>query len=144
MYRVRDGVLEVLLAHPGGPFWHNKDDGAWSIPKGEIEPGEDAHAAALREFEEETGIKPEGPYIELTPIKQRSGKTVCAWAFEGDCDPDALESNTFEMEWPPRSGKMREFPEIDRAAFLAIEQAKRKANPAQVALIDELRERVGA
>jgi predicted NUDIX family NTP pyrophosphohydrolase len=143
MYRLRQGVVEVLLAHPGGPFWRNKDDGAWTIPKGEIAPGEDAHAAALREFEEETGIRPEGPYIELTPIQQRGGKTVCAWAFEGDCDPEGIKSNTFEMEWPPRSGKMQQFPEIDRAAFLGIEQAKQKVNPAQMALLDELQERMG-
>jgi predicted NUDIX family NTP pyrophosphohydrolase len=143
MYRVRDGTLEVLLAHPGGPFWRKKDDGAWTIPKGETSPGEDVQAAARREFEEETGIRPEGPFIELTPIRQRSGKTVSAWAFEGNCDPDSIESNTFQLEWPPRSGRMQDFPEIDRAEFFGVAEAKQKINPAQVPLIDEMQKLIG-
>lgn len=143
MYRVREGVLEVFLAHPGGPFWQKKDDGAWTIPKGEISSGENAQAAARREFEEETGIRPEGPFIELTAVRQRSGKTVSAWAFEGDCDPATIESNTFQLEWPPRSGKMQDFPEIDRAAFFGVEEAKRKINRAQIPLLEELQGRVG-
>jgi predicted NUDIX family NTP pyrophosphohydrolase len=143
MYRVRNGALEVLLAHPGGPFWQKKDDGAWTIPKGEISPGEDAQAAARREFEEETGLRPEGPFIELTPIRQRSGKIVSAWAFEGDCDPDSIESNTFQLEWPPRSGRMQDFPEIDRAEFFGVEEARRKINRAQIPLIEELQEHIG-
>ncbi len=143
MYRVRDGTLEVLLAHPGGPFWRKKDDGAWTIPKGETSPGEDVQAAARREFEEETGVRPEGPFIELTPIRQRSGKTVSAWAFEGNCDPDSIESNTFQLEWPPRSGRMQDFPEIDRAEFFGVAEAKQKINPAQVPLIDEMQKLIG-
>src|SRR3981189_1240164 len=101
MYRLRDSELEFLLVHPGGPFWKGKDAGAWTIPKGEIEEGEDALATAKREFEEETGFAPQGELIELTAIKQKGGKTVRAWAFEGDCDPEKMKSNTFTMEWPP-------------------------------------------
>ncbi|MDE3108698.1 MAG: NUDIX domain-containing protein, partial [Acidobacteriota bacterium] len=113
MYRVRDGALEVLLVHPGGPFWVRKDAGAWFIPKGEVDPGEGDHAAALREFSEETGLTPSGPYLPLGTVRHKSGKIVVAWAFEGDCDPAALTSNKFSIEWPPHSGKRREFPEID-------------------------------
>lgn len=138
MYRVQNGKLQVLLVHPGGPFFKNKDDGAWSIPKGEIEPGDELLATATREFEEEIGIVPAGPFIALAPVKQRGGKVVHAWAFEGDCDPSTVISNTFSMEWPPRSGKQVEFPEIDRANFFDVPIAKRKINQAQVALIDEL------
>jgi predicted NUDIX family NTP pyrophosphohydrolase len=138
MYRRRAGELEFLLVHPGGPFWKAKDAGAWTIPKGEIEEGEDALAAAKREFEEELGFKLEGEFIELMPIKQKSGKRVQAWAFEGDCDTSQIKSNTFTMEWPPRSGKMSEFPEVDRAAFFDLREAKEKINPAQVALLEEL------
>ena len=105
MYRIHEGKLQVLLAHPGGPRFENKDDKAWSIPKGEIEPGEDLLEAAKREFEEETGVIPTGPFIALTPVQQKGGKIVHAWAFEGDCDPRATVSNTFTMEWPPRSGR---------------------------------------
>lgn len=138
LYRIDDGNLQVLLAHPGGPFFKNKDDGVWSIPKGEIEPDEDFLAAAQREFEEETGVKPTGPFVALTPVKQKGGKVVHAWAFEGDCDPSAIVSNTFTMEWPPKSGKQTAFPEIDRAEFFDLETARRKINAAQAGLIDEL------
>ncbi len=128
----------MLLAHPGGPFWQRKDDGAWTVIKGEIGAGEQPLETAQREFEEETGIKPDGPFLELTPIQQRGGKVVAAWAFQGDCDPSQIRSNSFAMEWPPRSGQMREFPEIDRAAFFDPEEARRKINPAQAPLIEEL------
>jgi len=138
MYRIRGGALEVLLVHLGGPFWARKDAGAWFIPKGEIDPGEDELAAAKREFEEETGFKPSGPFIALGSVKHKSGKTVTAWAFEGDCDPSALKSNTFEMEWPPRSGKQSEFPEVDRAAFLTLDAAREKLHPAELELLGRL------
>src|SRR3989442_764384 len=126
MYRKCKGALEFLLVHPGGPFWKGKDAGAWTIPKGEIEEGEDPLAAAKREFEEELGFKPRGDFIELTPIKQKGGKIVQAWAFEGDCEPIHFKSNTFTMEWPPRSGRVSEFPEVDQAAFFELEEAKQK------------------
>src|SRR6476646_3631687 len=113
MHRVQNGQPQILLAHPGGPFFKNKDDGAWTIPKGEIEPGEDLLEAAKREFKEETGVTPTGPFIALTPIKQKGGKIVHAWACKGDCDPSAIVSNTFTTEWPPKSGRQMEFPEID-------------------------------
>jgi predicted NUDIX family NTP pyrophosphohydrolase len=131
MYRVRNGALEILLVHPGGPFWARKDNGAWFLPKGEVEDGEDELAAARREFEEETGLEPTGPFFALGSVKQKSGKVVAAWAFEGDCDPSAIHSNTFLMEWPPRSGRQREFPEIDRAAFFTAETARLKMHPAE-------------
>jgi Predicted NTP pyrophosphohydrolase len=143
LYRIRNGALEFLLVHPGGPFWKNKDAGAWTIPKGEIADNEDALAAAKREFEEELGFKPGGPFIELTPIKQKAGKTVHAWAFEGDCDPSQIKSNTFSLEWPPKSGKQAEFPEVDRADFFNLEGAKTKINPAQIPLLEELQCRIG-
>jgi len=142
LYRMHRGTLQVLVVHPGGPLWKHKDDGAWSIPKGEYAPTEDALAAARREFEEETGLRPEGPFLELAPVKLRSGKVVRAWAVEGDCDPARLLSNTFRMEWPPRSGRWAEFPEVDRAAFLSIEEARIKLNPAQVPLLDDLRSKL--
>jgi predicted NUDIX family NTP pyrophosphohydrolase len=142
MYRIRER-LEVLLVHPGGPFWKNKDDGAWSIPKGEVEAGEELLAVALREFTEETGIVPRPPYTPLTPITQKSGKTVHAWAFEGDCDPSAIRSNTFSMEWPPRSGKTMEFPEVDRAGFFELVEGRLKLNPSQAPLLDELERVIG-
>jgi len=138
LYRIRDGALEFLLVHPGGPFWKNKDDGAWTIPKGEIADNEEPLAAAIREFEEELGFKPSGQFIELTPIKQKAGKLVHAWAVEGDCDPSQIKSNTFSMEWPPRSGKQEEFPEVDRAEFFKLEAAKTKINPGQIPLLEEL------
>ena len=138
MYRWRDEALEFLLVHPGGPFWKGKDAGTWTIPKGEIQPAEAPLMAAQREFEEELGLKPQASLLELTTIKQKGGKVVHAWAFEGDCDPASIRSNTFTMEWPPRSGKSSEFPEVDRAAFFTFEQAKGKINPAQVAFLEEV------
>ena len=137
LFRRRD-ELEVLLVHPGGPFYRNKDQGAWSIPKGEIDAGEDLFEAACREFQEETGITASGPFMPLTPIRQKGGKTVHAWAFEGDCDPEAVHSNTFTMEWPPRSGRQQEFPEIDRAEFFDLATAREKLLASQVPLLDEL------
>lgn len=138
MYRIREGALEVLLVHPGGPFWARKDTGAWFIPKGEVAPGEDDAAAAIREFAEETGMKPHGPYLALGAVLHKSGKTVTAWAFEGDCDPATLSSNTFSMEWPPHSGKQREFPEIDRAAFFTVGGARQKMHKAEFEFIVRL------
>ena len=119
--------LQVLLAHPGGPYFVSKDDGAWSIPKGEPEPDEDLLLTAQREFEEETGLKPTGPFIPLKPIQQKGGKIVHAWAFKGDCDPATLKSNTFTMEWPPNSGRQMEFPEIDRAEFFDLARQGRRS-----------------
>lgn len=144
MYRIHDGQVQVLLAHPGGPFFKNKDDGAWSIPKGEPEPDEELLEAAKREFKEEVGITPSGPFIALTPVKQTGGKIVHAWAFLGDGDTAGCVSNTFTMEWPPKSGRQMEFPEIDRSDFFDVGTAKRKINPAQVALIEELEAMKGA
>ena len=138
MYRIKDRAIQVLLAHPGGPYFAKKDDESWSIPKGEPEPDEDLLLTAQREFEEETGLKPIGPFVALKPVKQKGGKIVHAWAFEGDCDPAAIHSNTFTMEWPPRSGQEMKFPEIDRAEFFDLETARRKVKAAQVGLIDEL------
>jgi len=131
--------IEVLLAHPGGPFWRNKDEGAWTIPKGEFTDDENPLAAAKREFEEELGAKPPlGNYIQLKPIKQKNGKIVHAWAVAGDFDPKTLKSNTFETEWPPRSGQMQSFPEVDRAQWFAPDIAKQKMLLRQSALVDEL------
>lgn len=141
MFRRCEGEVQVLLVHPGGPFFQKKDAGAWSIPKGEIEDGEDFLAAARREFHEETGLTAAGPFIQLTPIKQKGGKTVHAWAFEADCDPATIVSNTFPMEWPPKSGRQVEFPEIDRAEFFDLTTARQKINAAQSALLDELSEK---
>ena len=130
---------EVLLVHPGGPFWARRDEGVWSIPKGEHDDGEDPMAAARREFEEETGsAPPPGELIELGEVRQRSGKRVTAWAAEGDLDPDAVRSNTFEIEWPPRSGRRREFPEIDRAAWFGADEARRRLVAAQAEFVDRL------
>lgn len=138
MYRdVGDG-WEVLLVHPGGPYFRNKDDGAWTIPKGEVGPGEELLAAAIREFGEETGVTPAGPFTPLTPVRQKGGKVVHAWAFRGDCDPGKIVSNTFTIEWPPRSGRRAEFPEVDRAAFFGPDEARRKINAGQIPLLDEL------
>jgi predicted NUDIX family NTP pyrophosphohydrolase len=143
MFRRKGGTLEVLLVHLGGPFFARKDEGAWTIPKGEAGPDEDLLTRAQIEFEEELGIQPHGNWIELGSIKQKGGKTVHAWAFEADL-PDSFElkSNTFEMEWPPRSGKLKQFPEIDRADFFGEEVGRRKINPAQIILLDRLRERL--
>jgi predicted NUDIX family NTP pyrophosphohydrolase len=143
MYRFHEYELQVLLAHPGGPFFANKDEGSWTIPKGEIEPGEDTIEAAKREFQEETGIVPTGSFIALSPIQQKGGKIVHAWAFEGDCDPTAVVSNTFTMEWPPKSGRQMAFPEMDRADFFGVPEAMRKIKAGQDALITELQRIVG-
>ena len=140
MYRIRRGQLQVLLVHPGGPFWAKKDLGAWSIPKGEIEPNEDGLSAAKREFEEETGIKPEGEMVSLGISRHKSGKIVAAWAFAGDCDPTKIRSNFFSMEWPPRSGKPQQFPEVDRAEFFVLEAAKEKIVPGEYDLLQRLAE----
>jgi predicted NUDIX family NTP pyrophosphohydrolase len=139
MYRLKGGALEIFLCHPGGPFFAKKNEGVWSIPKGEVEADEDLLQTALREFEEEIGIKPEGEFISLGHIKQKNGKIVHVWAFAGDWDEDkAIKSNSFTLEWPPHSGQNQEFPEIDQGAFFETEPAKQKINPAQVALIDRL------
>jgi predicted NUDIX family NTP pyrophosphohydrolase len=138
MYRKREGQLEALLVHLGGPFWKKKESGAWFVPKGEINPGEDELAAAQREFQEETGLVPVGEFLTLGSVKHKSGKTVTAWAFAGDCDPGSLQSNTFEMEWPPKSGKRAQFPEIDRAEFFTIERAREKMHPAEFELLTRL------
>jgi predicted NUDIX family NTP pyrophosphohydrolase len=141
LYRLRDGVPEVLLGHPGGPLFARKDETVWSALKGEIEPGEDPFEVARREFEEETGHPaPDGSPIDLGEIRQKGGKVVTAWALEGDLDPALARSNTFEMEWPPRSGRSAEFPEIDRVEWFDLDTARRKVNPAQVALLDRLAE----
>jgi predicted NUDIX family NTP pyrophosphohydrolase len=144
MYRRRAGRLEVFLVHPGGPIWKNRDAGAWSIPKGEYGPEEDPLAAARREFAEETGFAAEGDFMALAPITQAGGKVVHAWAVAGDLDPEKIKSNTFALEWPPRSGKEQEFPEVDRAGWFGIEEAKEKINQAQVGLLTELEARLGA
>ena len=143
MYRRREGRLEVFLVHPGGPFWKNKDAGAWSIPKGEFGKGEDPLAAARREFAEETGFEAEGEFTALTAITQAGGKVVHAWAVAGDVDPEKIKSNTFTLEWPPKSGKEQEFPEVDRAGWFTMDEAKEKINKAQVGLLEELEELAG-
>ena len=134
-FRIRDGELEVMLVHPGGPFWKKKDAGAWTIAKGEHESDEDALAAAERELQEETGFAAAPPFIPLGEIQQKSGKRVQAWAFEADFDVSALVSNDFELEWPPRSGKRGRFPEVDRAAYFRIPEAESKINSAQIPLL---------
>ena len=144
LYRGDGESLEVLLVHPGGPFWAKKDEGAWSIPKGEVEEGEEPLVCALRELEEELGSSlglTAERLSELGEVRLKSGKHVQAWAAEGEFDPAALRSNTFTLEWPPRSGRQREFPEVDRADWFAPELAREKINPAQVAFIDRLLER---
>ena len=138
MYRIRDGRLEVLLVHPGGPYWKNKDEGLWSIPKGEPAPGEDLFVVAQREFAEELGFEPNGEFVRLSPVKQKAGKVVHAWAFEGDCDPSAINSSTFTMEWPPRSGRLAEFPEIDELRWVSRTSAVSLLNPAQVVFVERL------
>jgi len=138
LYRKFKNSLEVFLVHPGGPFWKNKDDGSWSIPKGEFEENESPLQAAMREFLEETGKSVSGQFLKLNSIKQKSGKTVFAWAVEKNLDASDIISNTFEIEWPPRSGKVQKFPEIDKASWFSIDEAKTKINAAQVALLTEL------
>jgi predicted NUDIX family NTP pyrophosphohydrolase len=138
-FRLREGSLELLIAHMGGPFWARKDDGAWSIVKGEYDEREDSYAAALREFQEETGAPPpRGAALALGELRQRSGKRIVAWAIEGDLDVSQLASNTFQLEWPRGSGRLQEFPEIDRAAWLDCDTARRKLVPGQVPFVDAL------
>jgi predicted NUDIX family NTP pyrophosphohydrolase len=138
MYRISERSLQVLLVHPGGPLWRGRDAGAWTIPKGLPEPGEELLTAARREFAEETAHAPEGDFIPLAKVTQKGGKVVQAWAIEGEFDPRSFKSNTFTLEWPPRSKRFVEFPEADRAEFFPIETARAKINVAQVALLDEL------
>jgi predicted NUDIX family NTP pyrophosphohydrolase len=138
LFKRNGGRMEILLGHPGGPFWTGRHDGAWTIPKGGIHTGEDALQTAIREFGEETGFEPAGPFIPLGWITQRSGKIVHAWAFEGDCDPACMKSNMTTAEWPPRSGKHIDIPEIDRVQFFSIEDARRAINVAQAELLDRL------
>jgi predicted NUDIX family NTP pyrophosphohydrolase len=145
LYRLGNDGPEVLLVHPGGPFWARKDAGAWSIPKGEYGDDEDAQTCALREFEEETGTRlSPAELADLGTVKLKSGKQVAAWAVEGDLDADAITSNTFELDWPPRSGRMQTVPEVDRAGWFGLEEARAKLNPAQGAFLDRLRALLGA
>jgi len=139
-YRVLGGKLEVLLVHPGGPFWAGRDEGAWSLSKGEIDEAEDPLAAARREFTEETGFVAEGEFLPLGSIRQKSGKIVAAWAVEMTADPARLRSNLFPLEWPPKSGTMKEFPEVDRAGWFPLDEARRKLLPAQLPFIERLAE----
>jgi predicted NUDIX family NTP pyrophosphohydrolase len=143
MYRLRGSEPEVLLVHPGGPYWTNKDDGAWSIPKGEYASGEEPLLAAKREFEEETGTRPEGAFLSLGRFVQSKAKTVQVWAVEGDFDPSQLRSNLFSLEWPPRSGRVREYPEVDRAQWFGRQQAARKILKGQLPVLDALFHRLG-
>ena len=138
LYRKKAKTIEVFLVHPGGPFWKNKDIGSWSIPKGEFTDDEYPLDAAKREFEEETGIRCDGPFLELTPLKQKSGKLVYAWALEKDLNPEKINSNFFDMEWPPKSGQFKSFPEIDKGKWFSPEEAKQKINQSQSTFIDEL------
>jgi len=145
MFRTTEREPEVLLAHPGGPYFQNKDDGAWTIPKGELAEGEDLLTRARTEFEEELGIAATGSWLDLGSVKQKGGKTVHAWAFAGDLKDDfELASNTFEMEWPPRSGQVQRFPEVDRVSFFPVEEARRKINEAQTAFLDRLIEQLAS
>jgi len=143
LHRTGANGVEVLLVHPGGPFWARKDQGAWSIPKGEIDASEEPLAAARREFREELGADADGPATPLGVVQQAGGKRVHAWAVRGDLDPTAITSNTFEIEWPRGSGKKRTFPEIDRAAWFAIDEARRRILPAQAAFLDRLLAELG-
>jgi predicted NUDIX family NTP pyrophosphohydrolase len=138
--RTTGGAAQVLLAHPGGPFWQRKDSGAWTLPKGEYEDPEEPLAAALREWAEETGFAAAPPYLPLGEVTQKNGKRVTAWAFEGACDPAALKCNTFEIEWPPKSGRVQSFPEIDRVEWFDLAQAREKIHPAQAAFLDRLQQ----
>jgi predicted NUDIX family NTP pyrophosphohydrolase len=142
-YRRRDGRLEVFLVHPGGPFWAHKDTHAWSVAKGEIEPDEDLLRAAHREFLEETGLALTGPALPLAPLRQNAGKSVHVWAIEADVDPSAVRSNAFELEWPPRSGRLRAFPEVDRAAWFGLAEARSKIHKGQVGLLSDLQRQLG-
>jgi predicted NUDIX family NTP pyrophosphohydrolase len=142
MYRRVGRGIELLLVHPGGPFWNKRDAGAWSIPKGEYAPGEDPLAVAVREFEEETGVRPAGEFRPLGELVQKGGKIVTAWAVEGGLDPAAIRSNMFEIEWPPRSGRKAAFPEIDRAGWFSPDEAREKILPSQIPFIARLEERI--
>jgi len=142
LFRRRGNSVEVLLVHPGGPLWARRDEGAWSIPKGEVNEHEDVLAAARREVEEETGARPSGPFISLSPVRQTGGKVVHVWAVESDFDPASLKSNLFEMEWPPKSGNRRSFPEVDRAAWFDLAAASRKILPSQAIVLKHLEERL--
>jgi predicted NUDIX family NTP pyrophosphohydrolase len=142
MYRVHGSTVEVFLVHPGGPFWAKKDAGAWSIPKGEFDDDEDPLEAAKREFKEETGLSVKGDFMALTPLKQRGGKLVQVWAVSGDCRAESIRSNTFSLEWPPRSGRRQEFPEVDRAGWFTLESAKEKILKGQVGFLEELEGRM--
>jgi predicted NUDIX family NTP pyrophosphohydrolase len=144
LFRRQRGELEVLLAHPGGPFWAKKDVGAWSIPKGLIEPTEDYLAAAVREFEEEVGVRPVGSFISLDTVRQKAGKVIHAWACEGDVDPASTKSNLVSIEWPEGSGRQIEFPEVDRCQWFGLAEARIKVNPAQVEFIERLKETLEA
>jgi predicted NUDIX family NTP pyrophosphohydrolase len=144
LYRIRGEVVEVLLVHPGGPYWRGKDAGAWSIPKGEVEEGADPLATAQREFREETGSPASGEFVALTPLRQSRGKLVHAWAVRGDLDAASIASNTFSLEWPPRSGRQQQFPEVDRAAWYTIAEAKEKILRGQRGFLDELQERLAS
>jgi predicted NUDIX family NTP pyrophosphohydrolase len=143
LFRIASDHVEVLLVHPGGPFWVRKDNGAWSIPKGEFEENEEPLAAAHREFEEETGRSVSGELIPLEPLRQPSGKLVYAWAVEQDFDPSILKSNTFSMEWPPKSGRQQEFPEIDQARWFGLQEARHKILKGQASFITQLEEKLG-
>lgn len=144
MFRRKGGELQVFLVHPGGPFWAAKDAGAWTVPKGEYMDGEEALEAAKREFTEETGFTADGNFIDLGTVRQTSGKIVNAWAFEGECDPEKLRSNFCEIEWPPRSGKKREIPEVDRGAWFSLEQARAKILSSQLGFLDVLEQKLGS
>lgn len=143
LFRRKRGPIQVLLGHPGGPFWKKKDFGAWTIPKGLVDLNEDLQAAARREFEEETGYRPFGEFVPLGAAKQPGGKTVHVWAAEGDWNPDALTSNVFEMEWPPHSGKLQSFPELDRAAWFGFSEARERILKGQTVFLDRLRDAWG-
>ena len=140
LYRLPSGTAEIFLVHPGGPFWAKKDESAWSIPKGEYEAGEDPLTVAKREFQEETGFEIDGTFSPLSPLKQPSGKVISAWAVEGDVDASALASNTFSLEWPPKSGKTREFPEVDRGAWFPLPIARVKLQAGQRGFLDQLQQ----
>lgn len=142
MFKRSDSRVDVFLVHPGGPFWQKKDQGSWSIPKGEYTEGEDPLEAAKREFEEETSMKPEGEFVSLDDIKQPSGKIITAWAFEGDCSPEEIRSNVFSMEWPPKSGQMKEFPEVDRGAWFSLDDARDRIQKGQIGFLDRLGSRI--
>lgn len=142
LFRRSGKRLEVFLVHPGGPFWRHKDRAAWSIPKGEFDAGEDPLAAAKRELREETGLDPHGAFLALAPRKQPGGKIIHVWALEGECDPSAITSNAFSLEWPPKSGRLQEFPEVDRAGWFDLPAAREKIHKGQIGFLDELEERL--